>query len=406
MEKTRIGLLISEMNRGGAERVASILTKILCEDFQVYLIVFEKGKMAYSVSAEVLDMNIPAKRGVLNKGILFIRRCRKLIKLTKKYKIDIILSFLDSPNMVNAFSGRRGIRKFVSIRSYQYMDNKTLHSNANIVDRIYRIFEKTMISRVERVIVVSEMLRMTMMGLYPHMQDKIVTVYNPYDTDLITKLGVEELPEWNAIIEPGDFVFVTLGRLDQPKGLWHLLKIFFYVSKVVPRAKLLLIGDGILKNKILETIELYKMTQQVLLVGDQDNPFKYIKKSNMYLLTSVREGFPNALIEAMACGIPAICNDCLSGPREILYEKVNYGHQVDNIEYADYGILTPRLSVNEDWECLELELEEKTFLEAIITLVNDKNKYDMYCQLAKKRAQDFSYDACYEVYKKIILKPI
>lgn len=401
MEKLRIGLLISEMNRGGAERVASILTRILSENYEVYLIVYEKGKMAYPVSVEVLDMNIPAKPGVLNKVILFVRRCNELKKLENKYRLHIVLSFLDSPNMVNVFSGRSSIRKFVSIRSYQYADSKSLHGRS-IVDRIYGMLEKTMVSRAERVIVVSQMLRETMMELYPRMHDKIVTIYNPYDTDLITKLGEEELPEWNTMIEPEDFVFVTLGRLDQPKGLWHLLKIFFYVVKTVSKAKLLIIGDGMLKNKILVTIKKWGMTQQVLLVGDQDNPFKYISRSHMYLLTSVREGFPNALVEAMACGIPVICNDCLSGPREILYENVDFGHQVEHIEYADYGILTPRLSVHENWECLDLESEEKSFLEAVIALVNDKNKYDIYCEQAKKRAQAFSYAACYEEFKKII----
>ena len=140
----------------------------------------------------------------------------------------------------------------------------------------------------------------------------------------------------------------------------------------------------------------------VLLTGFQKNPFKFIKKSQVYIMTSLFEGFPNALVEAMACGCPVISTDCKSGPKEILLENFNFNNTTEDILFGDYGILVPVFKEGENWDSGTFETEEYLLSEAMISLLRDKEKLKYYSRKSIERAKTFNYERCFKKYKSLI----
>ena len=131
-------------------------------------------------------------------------------------------------------------------------------------------------------------------------------------------------------------------------------------------AYLYIIGDGKLRAKLEQKISKLGLKNKVYLLGRQLNPYKYISKADCFLFTSDYEGFPNVLLEALACGLPIISTDCPSGPREILapYRE------------NEYGVLVP---VN-DKDALICSMKE---------MMTNHNLREKYREKAQKRADDF-----------------
>lgn len=105
--------------------------------------------------------------------------------------------------------------------------------------------------------------------------------------------------------------------------------------------KLAILGRGELEDYLKQLACEMDLEKDVYFLGFQKNPFKFISKSKIYVFPSLYEGFPNALCEAMACGVTVISSDCKSGPREILAPETNIDGETKIIEYAKYGMLLP-----------------------------------------------------------------
>jgi glycosyltransferase involved in cell wall biosynthesis len=128
-------------------------------------------------------------------------------------------------------------------------------------------------------------------------------------------------------------LFAAMGHLGPVKGFDTLLDAFAIVERERPDARLLILGEGADRALLERQIEQLGLSGKVDLAGFRQNPFPYLIKANVFVLSSRWEGSPNALIQAMACGCTPVSTDCRSGPREILNDgSLGYLVPVDDPE--------------------------------------------------------------------------
>ena len=160
---------------------------------------------------------------------------------------------------------------------------------------------------------------------------------------------------------------------------------------------LILVGDGVeYRSKYYTVIEKFGIKEHVYFTGFQKNPYKYMAKCSCFVLSSLSEGFPNVLAEAMTLGLPVIATNCLSGPAEILRKDNNYDAVSEHFEECDYGLITPRMTEdnNENAIC--------QLANAINTLLSDEEMMRRYAMLSKQRVNDFSQDSISEKLNEIL----
>lgn len=167
-----------------------------------------------------------------------------------------------------------------------------------------------------------------------------------------------------------------VGRLTPSKGLDYLLEIFDIALKSEPRLHLTIVGEGELKKEVNQKIVKMKLSKSITLEGYQTDLFPYYNRAKATVLTSVREGFPNVLVESISFGTPIIAFDCPSGPRDIIINNVN-------------GILIEHLNVKE-------------FAQAILNVVNGNIEFDK--QSVIESSYRFNVEKIIDQYEKILFE--
>ncbi|WP_078476775.1 glycosyltransferase [Solemya elarraichensis gill symbiont] len=150
-----------------------------------------------------------------------------------------------------------------------------------------------------------------------------VCVYNIVD-DAQSRTRIEESVEHPWVNEKQAPLLVAAGRLAPWKGFDDLIKA---VELVLARTdvRLLIMGDGPLRDELQSLIDSRGLTEKIELVGYVDNPLKYFARADVFVLSSHVEGLPNVLVEAMMCGCTPVSTDCPTGPREVLQDG-KYGY--------------------------------------------------------------------------------
>jgi len=396
--KKKVGLLISSLNGGGAERVVSRLSMILYSEYDIYILLFDAKNIKYDYKGRVIDIKTPANsKGLLSKIKLLMQRTHRTRAIKKTENLDIVISFLDSPNIVNILSKNKGCKVAISIRNYTDIGKKPSR-----ILKLANFFMKRLYKKADLVIPVSKEISKMLFEKYFISKSKLKVIYNPYDIIDIERLANEDIEDKYENFMRSEKIFISVGRQVYQKGYWHLVKAFKLVLEKEPDAKLIIIGSGNNDVKLMKLINDLGIENRVLLTGFQKNPFKFIKKSQVYIMTSLFEGFPNALVEAMACGCPVISTDCKSGPKEILLENFNFNNTTEDILFGDYGILVPVFKEGENWDSGTFETEEYLLSEAMISLLRDKEKLKYYSRKSIERAKTFNYERCFKKYKSLI----
>jgi glycosyltransferase involved in cell wall biosynthesis len=145
---------------------------------------------------------------------------------------------------------------------------------------------------------------------------KVRAIYNPVVTDHLCTQSREPV-EHSWFQGDGPPVILGAGRLEKQKDFETLLRAFRCVREV-REARLVILGKGSRKEKLKVLAQSLGVEEHVLLPGFVDNPFKYMARADVFVLSSRFEGLPGVLIQAMAAGCPVVSTDCPSGPREIL----------------------------------------------------------------------------------------
>jgi glycosyltransferase involved in cell wall biosynthesis len=316
-----------------------------------------------------------------------------------------VVSFLERANFVNIIS--KLFKKNKAIISV-HMDQQTGHTGLR---KLNKLLVKFLYQKADLVVAVSHGVRQSLINLGIE-KDKVKVIYNPYPIDEIRELAKEPLGSYEEIFKHP--VLITAGRLTKPKGQWYLLRVFKALKEKHKDLKLVILGEGELKDYLVKLsqelgLKTYvwdrdKLSESfnVYFLGFQKNPFKFIARSKLFVFPSLWEGFPNALVEAMACGVPVVSSDCRSGPREILAPDTDFNYQTQKPEFAEYGVLMPVFKVKYKTANEPLEEREIMWVETIDKLLEDENLRKSYSEKAKQRAEDFRIEKIVQEWKEIL----
>ncbi len=421
----KLMLLTPMLHQGGFERVCVKTARLLEPYFQCTIVIFDDADIAYDITGlQVINLRLGAKPGKAAKILNLYKRVRALKKLKKEMGIDIAYSFGQTANLANCYANTTG-RTITGIRSYLDLDNPSK----------IRLF----CQRSDAVACCSAEIEQVLRREY-HCENTF-TLYNPIADPKAKKeenagntygLSQETAAALERFLEDHEPLIMSMGREDDVKGFWHLVKAF---SLLDTDASVSAAGDNALGTDTDETEEApgtYKKRPGLVLIGEGDfaqyrtlaaqlhreedvfctgvsrNPSAILHRADLYVLSSIHEGFPNALLEAMALGVPVIAADCKTGPKEILapsrvgeqddFEKENSND--NEIEGAAYGILIPPLSGEKDLDASHIPAEDQQLAKKMQVLLTDKEMWEKYSALAGKRAADFSEEAYTEACRR------
>jgi len=201
-------------------------------------------------------------------------------------------------------------------------------------------------------------------------RERIDVIYNPAYSDDIDTLAEADCPHpW---FESDDPVLLGVGGLSDQKDFATLIRAFARVREDRP-VRLIILGEGDNREQLESLVRRLDLEDQVDLPGFVDNPFAYMSRASLFVLSSAWEGFGNVIVEAMACGTPIVSTDCPSGPSEIL-------------EYGKYGVLVPVGDEETMANAIRNQLDATTDTESL-----------------RERAKDFTVETIANQYLDVLL---
>lgn len=365
----RLLIIVPNLRLGGQERVAVNTAEIMSDDYEVTLLTFDNSEPAYEWNGSFIDIDVPAKPGKLIKVINVIRRAMKVKSIKCRLGIDFCISFGESANIINVLSRSRG-KVLTSIRGYSNL--------------LSRPIDKFIYGHSDKVICCSKEIKDKYDELFIKYHNS-EALYNPYDITRLKVLGNEQIEDFVSL----GYTIITHGRLEKVKNYARLIKAISIVKEKIENVRLVIIGEGSEKNNLEDLVRDLGLENNVSLLGFQSNPFAYLAKSDLYVLSSLNEGFPNALVEGMIF-LPVVAVDCKSGPREILNDEVG-GEQCSGFEEAKYGILVKQTS-NLEFKN-DIDEDDDVLAETIANMLLNKDKLLEYKRLSAKRVNDFSVES-------------
>lgn len=386
-----IALIIQKLNGGGAERAIANLSKDLCKNYNVYIIVFDGKNIAYPYSGELIDLNIPASKNVFSRIINSLKRIYKVKKIKKELNINTSISFMPGANIVNLFSKSKDIiitseRNMMSIVSKNKLDRF-------IIKFIAKYSDKT--------ISLSEGVKKDLIDNFNINPNKIVTIYNSCNYRVLNKHS-EEVDSIIKGLDSDKRYIVNIGRLHKQKGQWHLIKAFKKVNDTMPESRLIILGEGELLDNLKELSKKLGIEDKIYFLGYIKDYHKILEMCEIFVFTSLVEGLGNVLLESLSFGLPVISTDCYSGPREILAPNTDIDVEINTSEMAEYGILVPRFK-DKDIDLNNLDISEEEILAGqIIEVLNNPELRKYYFNKAKLRINDFSSESIAKKWIEVI----
>jgi len=372
-EMKKLTILIYSLASGGAERVVSILLKELSQKYEIELVLM-RDIIFYDIPKNIkitfLENSNPTENGIF-----------KLLKLPflaykySKIKSDISISFMNRPNYINVLSNL--FKKSKTIISERIAPSQE-YKNNTLKDKISKYLIKTLYKKADVIVPNSKYIAYELEKIFNVSTNKIKVIYNP----------VFKPQTLNLKPQTSKFIFIHIGRMEEQKNHNLLIKSF---KKTNLNAELWLIGDGYLREDLEKRVKDLGLRDKIKFLGRQKDVYKFLKKADCFVFSSDYEGFPNVLLEALSCNLPIISTDCKSGPREILAPNSDILKQTDDIEIAEYGILTKVGSIDSMKKAMKLIYENKELR------YNFKNK-------AQNRLKEFEIDKIMKEWERIICK--
>lgn len=326
--KTRVMFMLPLMSAGGAERVTLNLLKRLPRDqFEIFLLLIKDG-------GEFLDQ-VPAD------VTIFILRKNKLryaipqvIRLVRKHRIQVVFPTLGGFSLQILM-----LKKFFSPHTRVIIRETIALSGLidNMPQKKYEIsWYRKIYPRADAIISLCHYMADDLEWLMGRKLPNQRVIHNPVDIDMIAaKAGMgDPFPMEGLHV-------VAAGRLDTQKGFDRLIAAFPALLQKNPRAHLWIIGEGKLRGELEAIIEELGMQERIHLPGYQENPYRWMKHADLFVLSSLFEGLPNILLEAIACGCPVISLEHPGGAQEILNLTAQSERYVPELTWEDWWFDRP-----------------------------------------------------------------
>jgi glycosyltransferase involved in cell wall biosynthesis len=377
-KRIRVLFFISSLEGGGAERVmVEILRNINRNYIEPILILLYPYDHSPYKGLLPKDLEVIVIKRESDTSLEKIKQFKDFLKCIKNKKPDLILSMLTHCNIMAIVAGLMyKIRTIVSEHNtlseiIKTEDGRKMMgiSGSFLVRKLYRFANK--------IIAVSEGIKDDLIKNFGISKEKISVIYNPVDLENIRTLSKE--PVDHHFFESNVPIIISVGRLIYQKGFDLFIRALKKLSSQID-FRAIILGNGPEKESLEDLAFKLDIIDKISFAGFKANPFAFLSKSDIFVLSSRFEGLPMAILEAMACEVPIIATDCKSGPREILQD-------------GEYGIFVPI----EDEDALSV---------AMLKLLKDSALRERFKLLSKERVTNFSIDKIVKKYEELILNTV
>lgn len=351
----KILFYINTLKYGGAERVMTNLSSQFADKgFEVLFVTSYPSDGEYELNKKIKRYNLESENypsSKIKRNYIRIKRLRQICRIEKP---DVLVAFMAEPNF-RAIIATLGLKTktVISVRN---------DPQKEYAGRLMNFVGKYILPMADGCVFQTEDAKMW----FPKkLQNKSTIIFNAVKREF-----------FEAKRNPVGGLVVTCGRLEEQKNHKLLIKAFSNVVRKIPNAKLQIYGDGSLKEMLQQLIDSSGLHDFVKLMGQTSDVVEALEKADVFVLPSLYEGMPNALMEAMAVGVPCISTDCPCGGPKMLFE-------------SDGGILVTNNN--------QLELEK-----AIINVLSYNIKKDALRIHSKQKSEMFSSERIYQSWETFL----
>ncbi|CUU37487.1 MAG: glycosyltransferase [Armatimonadetes bacterium] len=318
---------------GGAERVLVTLANNFAQQGAEVLMAVMSPPLTYAaeLDSRVRLINLDTRRYAVGG-----------LRLARLLRVERPVTLLSTLSGINFWAVQAKRLARVPVRVVLRETNtptEVIKTRRRLKDQLrIQLFVQHAYPHADAVITPSRGVRDVLVQLTGISETRVHVIYNPAITSRFDALRKEPVEHpWFADGAPP--VILGVGRLYAQKGFDILIRA---VARVVQRTpvRLLILGEGIARGELESLVRTLGLEEIVAMPGFDQNPFRYMARAGVFVLSSRYEGMPNALIQALACGCRIVSTDCPSGPREVLDEG-RYGRlvPVDDVEAMSSAIL-------------------------------------------------------------------
>lgn len=356
------------MGSGGAARtLLNILNNIDRDKFTPILVTLNyNGDYEHSVKSDVKFIKLDTQR--LRKAIF------PLANVIRKEKVDIVFSTIPNYNTIAILANLFSFTKAKNV--VREADNLGGSFSTNLKLMAYGLIYKLS----SQIVSLSEGVKENLVKRYKIKPKNIEVIYNPVDLENIqNNIENEQLAREHVhLFQGNEKVIVTAGRLVKQKDHHTLLNAFAKVRNQM-NSRLVILGEGELEADLKKQAKELNIENSVDFIGFQRNPYIYFNHADLFVLSSIHEGFGHVLAEALATGTPVVSTNCKSGPAEVLND-------------GEYGRLC------------EVGNEQEMADKMLDVLMLDETKRTHVIEQGYKRAHDFNATKIVKDYEALFTK--
>lgn len=366
----KIAIFMSSFRAGGGERnLVNMANYFVKKGFIVDIPVLKPvGPYKEHLDNNVKIHNLDAGRIIFS--------IPKFIKYLIYQKPDIVLSTDEFTHIISIISKFISRSKSKTVIRMGNMFSVLFKEYKSPKQKIVAFISKKVFKYANVVIANSHGVAMDVSKVFGINLSRISVINNPKNINFILEKSLEKTG-LDYLDNKSIPVILSVCRLRKQKGLETLIRAFAIVRGIL-EIKLIIVGSGRDEGKLRDLVKSLDLDNDVNFYGFSDNPYSFMSKADLYISTSLWEGFSNSLQEALVCGAFCIATDCNSGPREMLSPETDpYMRLKDSVEYTKYGVLIPVENHNILADIIISVLkDEKRLLETKINVKKIVNRFD------------------------------